>query len=233
MLAGDEASPPDHVAKRIRSYLSTYHATHPDEGCVLPTLGPEIARAAPEIRAAVERSLKRVQKSWSERLGDSDAGWGLIAQCVGAIVLARVVESERTRQEILASSRRFLQDKVQVPAAGGKAAQAKAPEPAGAAAAGAAPEHAATPLADAPVAATAGAGSPGPATPASEPVGDGAVRAQAPAAPPRPAGTQATTKLAQLEPSAAAGDGAAEVAAGAAPRAPRKRTTATRSRPPT
>lgn len=113
MLAGDEESPPDHVAKRIRSYLSTYHATHPDEGCMLPTLGPEIARASPEIRARVEKSLKRLQRSWSERLGDNDAGWGLIAQCVGALVLARVVESERTRQEILAASRRFLEDKVQ------------------------------------------------------------------------------------------------------------------------
>jgi TetR/AcrR family transcriptional regulator, transcriptional repressor for nem operon len=108
MLAGDENSPPDHVAKRLRSYLSTYHATHPEEGCVLPTLGPEIARASPQVKARVERALKRLHDNWAERLKDSDAGWALIAQCVGALVLARAVESERTRQEILASSRRFL-----------------------------------------------------------------------------------------------------------------------------
>lgn len=47
-------------------------------------------------------------KSWSQRTGDPDAGWALIAQCVGALVLARAVESERTRKEILAASRRFL-----------------------------------------------------------------------------------------------------------------------------
>jgi hypothetical protein len=35
-------------------------------------------------------------------------GWALIAQCVEALLLARVAESERTRQEILASRRRFL-----------------------------------------------------------------------------------------------------------------------------
>jgi TetR/AcrR family transcriptional repressor of nem operon len=109
MLAGDEGSPPDHVAKRLRSYLSTYHALHPEEGCVLPTLGPEIARSSPQVKARVERSLKRLHDSWAERLDDNDAGWALIAQCVGALVLARVVESERTRQEILASSRRFLE----------------------------------------------------------------------------------------------------------------------------
>jgi len=109
MLAGDEDSPPDHVAKRLRSYLSTYHALHPEEGCVLPTLGPEIARSSPQVKARVLRSLKRLHDSWAERLDDNDAGWALIAQCVGALVLARVVESERTRQEILASSRRFLE----------------------------------------------------------------------------------------------------------------------------
>ncbi|HEY3244400.1 MAG TPA: TetR/AcrR family transcriptional regulator [Phycisphaerae bacterium] len=110
MLAGDESSPPDHVAKRLRSYLSSAHALHPETGCVLPTLGPEIARAAPEVRATVEQGLKRLQKSWSARIGDPDAAWALIAQCVGALVLSRAVESERTRKEILASSRRFIDE---------------------------------------------------------------------------------------------------------------------------
>ena len=75
-----------------------------------PTLGPEIARAAPEVRATVEEGLKRLQKSWSARIGDPDAAWALIAQCVGALVLSRAVESERTRKEILASSRRFIDE---------------------------------------------------------------------------------------------------------------------------
>lgn len=46
MLAGDNNSPPDHVAKRIRNYLGTYHAQHPEEGCVLAALGPAIARTS-------------------------------------------------------------------------------------------------------------------------------------------------------------------------------------------
>src|SRR5258706_13139542 len=72
MLAGDEDSPPDHVAKCLRSYLSTYHALHPETGCALTTLGPEIARSGPEVRATVERSLKKLQREWSDRLeGDS------------------------------------------------------------------------------------------------------------------------------------------------------------------
>ena len=110
MLAGNEDSPPDHVAKCLRSYLSTYHALHPETGCALTTLGPEIARAGPQVRASVERSLKQLQRGWADRLdGDGDKAWALLAQCIGAIVMARVVESERSRQEILASSRRFVE----------------------------------------------------------------------------------------------------------------------------
>jgi TetR/AcrR family transcriptional regulator, transcriptional repressor for nem operon len=108
MLAGDGDSPPDHVQRCLREYLSSFHAMNPDVGCVLPTLGAEIARSRPEVRAAVETSLKRMQKAWSERVGDDDAAWALIAQCVGALVVARAVESERARKEILAASRRFL-----------------------------------------------------------------------------------------------------------------------------
>ena len=109
LLAGDADAPSDHVTRRLRSYLSSAHALHPETGCVLPTLGPEIARASPEIKTRMEKSLKRLRDAWSERLDDDDAGWALLAQCVGAVILARVVESERTRREILSASRRFLE----------------------------------------------------------------------------------------------------------------------------
>lgn len=108
LLAGDDDSPPDHVARRLRSYLSSQHAAHPESGCALPALGAEIARGGPAVRAVVERALKRTQRNWADRLDDADAGWALIAQCVGALMLARMVEGDRTRQEILAASRRFL-----------------------------------------------------------------------------------------------------------------------------
>lgn len=115
MLAGAEDVPPDDVARKLRGYLSSAHALHPETGCVLPTLGPEIARASPEVKARVEKALKRLQDAWSERLNDDDAGWALLAQCVGALILARVVESERTRREILGASRRFVERAEKLP----------------------------------------------------------------------------------------------------------------------
>src|SRR5262249_29775056 len=108
MLAGDEDSPPDHVAKRLRSYLSSAHAANPETGCALPTLGPEIARAGPKVRETVEKSLKHTRQSWSRRLEDPGAAWAPIAQCAGARVLARSVQSEKTRKEILAACRRHI-----------------------------------------------------------------------------------------------------------------------------
>lgn len=108
LLASDDNAPDGDLAKRLRSYLSTSHALHPESGCALPALGAEIARATPEARAEVEKSLKRVQKSWGSQIDDPETAWAVIAQCVGALLLARTVESERTRRDILASSRRFL-----------------------------------------------------------------------------------------------------------------------------
>jgi len=65
------------------------------------------------VRAGVERSLKKLHRAWAERLGgDEDRAWALIGQCIGAIVIARTVESERTRREILAATRRVLDESV-------------------------------------------------------------------------------------------------------------------------
>jgi len=108
MLGGHAGSSPDHVARRLRGYLSSFHAENPDKGCALTALGSEIARSSPEVRKAVEASLKRTQKNWADRIGDADAAWALIAQCVGAVMLARVIESANTRKELLAANRRFI-----------------------------------------------------------------------------------------------------------------------------
>lgn len=108
LLAADGDSPPEHFAKSLRGYLGARHARSPGEGCVLPSLGAEIARASPKLRRDVEQQLKKLKSAWARRTDDADAAWGLIAQCVGAILLARLVERESTQREILSASRNFL-----------------------------------------------------------------------------------------------------------------------------
>ena len=97
MLAGGKNASGEQLELCLRNYLSTFHALHPEEGCVLPALGGEIARAEPEVRLAVEKGLKQIQKAWADRLRRPDAAWAVIAQCAGALVLSRAAEKERTR----------------------------------------------------------------------------------------------------------------------------------------
>ncbi|MDR3414619.1 MAG: TetR/AcrR family transcriptional regulator [Nevskia sp.] len=109
MLSATKDGSAEAFVKTLHGYLSSFHALNPGQGCALAALGPELARAAPEVKALVEQGLRDVQESWSERLGDSDAAWSLISQCVGALVLSRMVESGQTRKEILSANRRSVE----------------------------------------------------------------------------------------------------------------------------
>lgn len=109
MLAGEHNASGEQLEQCLRSYLSTFHALHPEEGCFLPALGAEISRADPEVRGAVEKGLKHIQQAWADRLDSPEAAWAVIAQCVGALVLSRAVETEQTRKEIISSTRKTIE----------------------------------------------------------------------------------------------------------------------------
>ena len=95
--------------QRVRAYLSSTHALHPEDGCALTSLAAEIARAAPPVRTMAERGLTNLQQNWRACVGgDGEMSWTLLAQCVGAVTLARMVESESARSEILVSNLRSM-----------------------------------------------------------------------------------------------------------------------------
>lgn len=109
MLAVRAGSSGEDFDERLHAYLSTTHALHPEDGCVLTSLASEIARAGPAIRTTAEHGLAKLQRNWRARVGgDGESAWTLLAQCVGAVTLARMVESEAIRSEILASNLRSL-----------------------------------------------------------------------------------------------------------------------------
>ena len=58
-----------------RNYPSSFHVLHPGQHCALPALGGENARVEPEVRMAVEKGLKQIQKAWADRLGSPDTAW--------------------------------------------------------------------------------------------------------------------------------------------------------------
>jgi len=93
----------------LSRYLSTAHALHPEAGCVMPALGAELSRTPEAIRAIVETGLVKLHASWMAVLRDSDAAWSVISQCVGALTIARAVQSESARAQILDANRRHIE----------------------------------------------------------------------------------------------------------------------------
>jgi len=100
------------VRAMLDGYLSTGHAQHPGEGCPLPPLLAELGRL--DNAEARHKAEARVM-GWAERVardlgdeeidGTDDCALGLIALCVGAVSLARAMESEAARDRVLEAAR--------------------------------------------------------------------------------------------------------------------------------
>jgi TetR/AcrR family transcriptional regulator, transcriptional repressor for nem operon len=86
-------------------YLNSRHRDNPGEGCTMATLGQEIARATPEVKAAFERGLEEIFAA-----GGAERKEAIFqtAALIGAVVLARAVKSESFSDEILKAVRQKI-----------------------------------------------------------------------------------------------------------------------------
>lgn len=101
----------------LRGYASRRHVQSPEAGCLLPGLSAEVARAPDEVRAAFQAGLQQLHAAVASRVGaGEDAGdhrgdrdpsassglaWALIAQSVGAVLLARALPEAAVQQALL------------------------------------------------------------------------------------------------------------------------------------
>ena len=81
-------------------YLSSWHRDNPGDGCTMAALGPEVARSAPELKAAFEQGLEDILSARDE---DRNEAIFQTAAKIGAIVLARAVQDTGFSDEILRS----------------------------------------------------------------------------------------------------------------------------------
>ncbi|WP_248919595.1 TetR/AcrR family transcriptional regulator [Pseudomonas entomophila] len=95
----------------LDQYLSLAHLHNAEGGCPLPPLGVEIARAERPVREEAEHWLVALHDAWSSTLQDPQLAWALISQCVGALVVGRMLASEDVQEQVLRSSRTLV-DKV-------------------------------------------------------------------------------------------------------------------------
>src|SRR3974377_749754 len=86
-------------------YLSPRHRDNPGDGCTMAALGQEVARSAPELKAAFERGLEEIL---SAEAVDRKKAIFRTAALLGGMVLARAVQDPQLSNEILTTVRQKL-----------------------------------------------------------------------------------------------------------------------------
>src|SRR5205085_10636766 len=91
----------------VRRYLSPEHCDHPDSGCPVAALAPEIARAKLGVRKRVSGLIKERTERWVEFMPgrtttERERNFLLIfTAMVGAISVARILTESADRQKVL------------------------------------------------------------------------------------------------------------------------------------
>lgn len=101
-LRGDES--PDGLQRCLKHYLSMAHVESPESGCALPALGAEIARSEMKVRQQAEDWICQLQQSWARILESDSLAWAILSQCIGALVVARMLAAPETQRTVLKSS---------------------------------------------------------------------------------------------------------------------------------
>src|SRR5438552_6514939 len=94
----------------VRLYLSTQHCDHPDTGCPVAALAPEIARA----KFSVRKRIADLMKAWVEFMPGATATqrernfFVIFSAMAGAVSIARILTEPAERQKVLAGMRDHL-----------------------------------------------------------------------------------------------------------------------------
>lgn len=94
----------------VRGYLSPEHCEHPESGCPVAALAPEIARSKISIR----KRIVSLMKEWVEFMPGESATereqnfFVIFSAMVGAVSIARVLTEPADRQKVLAGMRDHL-----------------------------------------------------------------------------------------------------------------------------
>jgi TetR/AcrR family transcriptional regulator, transcriptional repressor for nem operon len=98
----------------VRLYLSPEHCDHPDTGCPIAALAPEIARAKFTMRKRISGLIKERTARWMEfmpgqTISERERNFLIIFSAMaGAVSIARLLTEPADRQKVLASVRDHL-----------------------------------------------------------------------------------------------------------------------------
>ena len=85
----------------LKSYLSASHVDDPAQGCAVTSLSTEVARSSPQTKQVFERMMVAMKDELSKHVSGHSAAWVMISQMVGAVMIARAMASEQSRNDLL------------------------------------------------------------------------------------------------------------------------------------
>jgi len=112
--AAEEATPGTAWKTVVKAYLSPEHCDHPDRGCPLASLAPELARADESMKALILGELTKYKDRMlpfmpGRLIADKERNFVVIfSTMIGAISIARILPDPAARATVLATARDFL-----------------------------------------------------------------------------------------------------------------------------
>lgn len=98
----------------VKTYLSVEYCDHPDRGCPLPALAPEMARVDARMRGQIFAELVKYRDSMlpfmpGRRAQDKERAFFVIfSTMTGAVQIARLLLNRAAQEKVLSTAREFL-----------------------------------------------------------------------------------------------------------------------------
>ena len=114
LTALEKVPPAERWRAIVRHYLSPEHCEHPEIGCPIATLAPELARATPAVRKKIAGLMKArrermMQFMPGETAAERERNFNIIFPAMaGAISVARILPYPEEREKILNALRDHL-----------------------------------------------------------------------------------------------------------------------------
>jgi AcrR family transcriptional regulator len=109
--SGTKAEQRSQLKRFLADYLSAHHVENPDDGCVMPTLSADVARAGKATQVAYESKIvaltERIADLLDGRRPDRERrAWSIVALMVGTVSISRAMSSPTTQAKVIDSARR-------------------------------------------------------------------------------------------------------------------------------
>jgi TetR/AcrR family transcriptional repressor of nem operon len=112
--AAEQSAPREAWKAVVRTYLSLELCEHPERGCPLAALSPELARADKRMKPQIVAELVNYKSRMlpfmpGQRTADKErAFFAIFSTMIGAIEIARMLPDRATREKVLSGTRDFL-----------------------------------------------------------------------------------------------------------------------------